>query len=414
MKKKQGFGLATGGTVVLVATFALIAGTTEKGASKTALPISTAAVEQRDINVRVEAAGSVEAVRTIEVKSRASGEVRSVLVESGDQVSEGMLLAEIDPRDVRNAYEQTAADLESARVKVQTTAAQLSRMEELRQSNAVTQQEYETAQDAAASARSALVRAQTNVELSREKLGDVTIRAPISGTVIERTVEPGQIIASATGNVSGGTTLLRIADLAQMRVRTLVDETDIGRIAAGQPAQVSVEAYPDRVFRGTVEKIEPQAIVDQNVTMFPVLVRLANPDGLLKPGMNAEVTVQVASAKHAAAVPNAALVTPRSALKAAQLMGVDEQSVQAALKGAPRSNTAIVFVKDALATEPRRVTTGLSDWDYTEIKSGLAPGEQVVLATVAQLKQNQQQDEDRMRQRAGGLVPGAGAARTGR
>lgn len=290
--------------------------------------------ERRDLNVVAEAAGLVEPIRVVEVKSKASGEVREINVETGDEVDAGTLLASIDPRDVQSSLEQAAADLESARVRLLTTDAQRSRMESLRESGVVTEQEYEASVEAAASAKAAVVRAETTLRLARERRNDVTIRAPIAGTVIERTVEPGQIIASATSNVSGGTTLFRMADLSEMQVRALVDETDIGQIQPGLPVEVTVEAYPGRTFRGDVLKIEPQAVVEQNVTMFPVLVRIDNPDGLLKPGMNAEVSIQIARRDGVVTVPNSAIVGTRDVAQAAEAVGVSVEEAQAALRSA--------------------------------------------------------------------------------
>ena len=145
----------------------------------------------------------------------------------------------------------------------------------------ITTQEFESRELEYANARAALVRAETNRDLARLRLADVTIKAPMSGTILEKLVEYGQVIQSATQNVSGGTTLFIMANLDDMRVRTLVDETDVGKLAAGLPATVSVEAFPDRTFRGHIEKIEPQAIAQQNVTMFPVIVLLDNRAGLL-------------------------------------------------------------------------------------------------------------------------------------
>ena len=115
----------------------------------------------------------------------------------------------------------------------------------------------------------------------------------MAGTIIEKTVSLGTVITSATGAFGGGTTLLKMADLSQVRVRALFNETDIGQVRPGQTATVTVDAYPDRRFTGIVEKIEPQAVIQQNVTMFPVLVNLENGEGLLKPGMNGETSVLV-------------------------------------------------------------------------------------------------------------------------
>jgi HlyD family secretion protein len=407
---------------------------------------------------------------------------------------------------VQNALSQAEADLESARVRQQTVDAQRKRMEELRASGVVTQDELETSVDASATARAALVRADTNLQLARIRRQDVTIKAPIAGTILEKTIEPGQIIASATSNVSGGTTLLKMADLSEMQVRAKVDETDIGKIQPGMEARVSLEAYPNRSFTGEVVKIEPQAVVEQNVTLFPVLIHLKNSEGLLKPGMNAEVSIEVASRNGVVAIPNTAVVSMREAGSAAAALGLDEQAVRAQLRpgggapgtgdppvaggapgagvppgaGAPSAEGApaaapspecaallermrsgggfsslsdadreklracrpagmateasfrsrsgggsgqgrggnadrrpgVIFVQQEGGPQPRRVMLGLSDWDNTEVISGLQEGEQVYLVSVAQLQQQQQQSLDRMRQRTGGVFPGAGGGGT--
>jgi HlyD family secretion protein len=354
----------------------------------------------------------------VEVKSKASGEVLSVHVETGDRVEQGQLLAEVDPRDVQNALDQAVADLESAEVQASTTEANRSRMEALRRTSAVTQQEYESAVQAAASAHAAVVRARTNLQLARERRSDVIIRAPIAGTILADNLEPGQIISSATGNVSGGTVLFTMADLSEMQVRTLVDETDIGQIQPGQSAQLTVEAYPERTFRAEVYKIEPQAVVEQNVTTFPVLVRLSNPEDLLKPGMNAEVAVEIATRRDVVVVPNGAVVTPRDASSAAAALGLDAGILAAGREsadgvagagqsGAP-TEPALVFVQRPEGVEARRVVLGVSDWENTEVVEGLEAGERVIEVSGAQLQQAQQQEQDRFRERRGGGMLGGG------
>lgn len=289
--------------------------------------IELAQIGRRDLEIRAEAAGQIEPIRVIEVKSKASGEILTLSFETGDNVERGTLLATIDPRDVQNAYDQAEADLAVAEARAETSRAQLKRVEEMRAANVVTAQELESAQLDVANQNASLIRARTNLNLARERLNDVRITAPLTGTVIEKTVEIGQIIASATGNVSGGTTLLKMADLAQMQVRSLIDETDLGRIKAGLAVQVTVEAYPDRQFRGQVLKIEPQAVIDQNVTMFPVLVMLDNNEGLLKPGMNADVVIEVATRADVVAVPNSAVVGTQDAVAAGAVLGLSEDQV---------------------------------------------------------------------------------------
>lgn len=432
--------------------------------------LTTAEASRETIEINAEATGVLEPIRTVEVKSRASGEVLEVRAQTGDRVEQGALLAEIDPRDVENAYQQAVADLEAARVRAQTTGAHRTRLDALRKSGVITQQEFETAHESAASAKAALVRAQTNLQLAREQRADSTIRAPISGTIIERTVEPGVIIASATSNVSGGTTLFKMADLSAMQVRASIDEIDIGKVAAGQAVTVRVEAFPNRTFRGEVLKVEPQAIAEQSVTMFPVLVSIPNERRLLMPGMNAEVTIQVARSRDTLTVPVGAVVPMRTARTTARLFNVSDEAMAEVLKRQPRPGQApgeaapegapepevaetpvltstvpaavgaapaenpqppaeplspelasqrpsVVFVQRADGTyEPRRVMIGLSDWDRAEVVSGLSDGEKVGLVTAVQLNQSTAERSARIRERMGGGPMGGagGGPRRGR
>jgi len=289
--------------------------------------IQTTAVVRGDLMISAEATGTVEPIRKVEVKSKASGEVLRLHVDIGDEVEPGALLAEVDPRDVRNAFDQAEADLDVARARLEISQAQLERSEELLRLGVISTQEHESRSLDFANSRATLVRAETNYELSQLRMSDVTIRAPLAGTVLEKNVEEGQVIQSASQNVSGGTTLMVMANLESMQVRTLVDETDMGGIRPGMQANVTVEAYPTRLFIGLVEKIEPQAIVQQNVTMFPVIVQLDNDSGLLRPGMNAEVEVELAQAIGVLLIPNNAVVTPQDAQPAAMVLGLDPEAI---------------------------------------------------------------------------------------
>ena len=289
--------------------------------------LQTTAVVRGDLMITAEATGTVEPIRKVEVKSKASGEVLRLHVDIGDRVEPGALLAELDPRDVRNEFDQAEADLDVARARLEISQAQLERSEELLRLGVISTQEHETRSLDFANSRANLVRAETNYELSQLRMTDVTIRAPLAGTVLEKNVEEGQVIQSASQNVSGGTTLMVMANLESMQVRTLVDETDMGDIRPGMQANVTVEAYPERRFVGVVEKIEPQAIVQQNVTMFPVIVQLDNDSGLLRPGMNAEVAVQLAQATGVLLIPNNAVVTPQDAQPAAMVLGLDPEAI---------------------------------------------------------------------------------------
>lgn len=291
-----------------------------------AIGVQSAPAEIRDLRITAEATGELEPVLKVEVKSKASGEILALHVDSGDEVEPGTLLAEVDPRDVDNAFEQAEADLAVARERMNIAEAQRDRSRDLLDVEVITAQEYESKQLEYANAQSSLVRARTNLELATLRRTDVTIRAPMAGTILEKLVEAGQVIQSATQNVSGGTTLFMMANLDDMRVRTLVDETDMGQLTSGMVATVRVEAFPDRTFQGQIEKIEPQAVVNQNVTMFPVIVLLDNRAGLLKPGMNAEVEVLVDERQQTLTVPNSGVVQPFQVAPAAEVLGLDPQT----------------------------------------------------------------------------------------
>ncbi len=276
------------------------------------------------LEILVEAAGELEPLRTVEVMSKASGEVIEVLVDTGDPVEMGTLLARIDPRDVQNDFNQAEADYEVAVERLAIAEAQLRRSESLLEAGVITEQEHEGRDLEYANARAALVRAETSQELARLRLADVTIRSPLTGTVLQKNVEEGQVISSPAGNVSGGTVLLTIADLNVMQVRTLVAEADVGRIEAQMPATVSVDAFQDRSFRGAVEKIEPQAVIEQSVVNFPVIVTLDNSEGILRPGMSANVSVLLAERPDAITLPNNAIVEFDEMAAAASVLGVPE------------------------------------------------------------------------------------------
>lgn len=284
--------------------------------------LESSGVERRTIESSVEATGTVEPVRRVEVKSQASGEILEMPVDLGDEVRQGDLLVRIDPRDEVNELEQARADLEQAEAQLEVASNRLERARALRDSGVVTAEELESAVLEHANAKSAHQRAQTRLELAKDQRDDATVRAPIAGTVITKDVEEGQIITS-TRDVTGGTTLLTMADLSEVQVRTLVDESDVGRIEPGLPVEITVEAYRDRTFRGEVEKIEPQATVEQNVTMFPVLSRIDNEEGVLRPGMNADVEIVVGRKEDVLALPNAGVKMPDEARRLVEALELD-------------------------------------------------------------------------------------------
>lgn len=396
--------------------------------------LRAAEVTRRDIVVAATAAGVIEPVTTVEVKSRASGEIIEVMVEEGDGVRAGRLLARVDPRIPTNAVMQAEADSVVARAQLDNAEAQLARAEALHRSQAITDLELETARLARATAYASLVRTRRTLEDAKIALEATEVRAAVNGVILARLVEVGSVIQSASSNVGGGAVLMRMASLDTVRVRALVDETDIGMIEPGMAVTIQVASFPNRPFRGEVERIGAESVVLQNVTMFPVLARIANLNGLLRPGMNAEVQVHIGELQNTLAVPNAALRTPEDAVAIARQLGLSADGLggnsdelnsdsargerrpggqrgdgqvgqEAAGSGMRRASLFggdyIAFVLKDGRPQPVRVLAGLTDFDFTAIRSGLEEGDSVLLLPTAGLLEDQQRRQQWARERAG-------------
>jgi HlyD family secretion protein len=293
--------------------------------------VQVAKVQLRNITIDAQATGIVEAINVVEVKSKASGMVIKMPVETGDFVKIGDLIAQVDTRDVLNGLDQAKADLQSAEESERVAAANKVVSDELYKQRVITEQENRAASLELTRAKTAILKLKASLDQAQQRFEDATVTASSAGIILEKTVAPGVVIASATGSVSGGSILVKMADLTKVRVRARFNETDIGMIRAGQTATVSVDAYPDRPFEGLVEKIEPQAVIQQNVTMFPVLITLSNEENLLKPGMNGEVSVLVDEAQSVLAVPNDAIRNARELPALATMLDLHPDTAAAML-----------------------------------------------------------------------------------
>jgi HlyD family secretion protein len=396
-------------TIVITLVLSVIAGCAQDEEVRT---WNITNVTVRNIIVAVQAAGIIEPVTTVELKSKASGEILEISAETGAVVEAGTLLVQIDKRTPRNALAQADAELEAARARRDIAKSQRDRSEKLFKSGTLNKVDVEQSILEYANSKAEVVRSEVAVENARIALDDTEVRAPIQGTVIVRNVEVGQVISSPTQDVGGGTELITMADLRYVQVRALVDETDIGKIIPNQQAIVTVAAYPNQPFNGTVLKVEPQAEDEEAVTLFAVIVTIENELGLLKPGMNAEVEVDIANRMGVPAIPTMALRTPADIVAAAMFTGIPEEDLREQLTSGgmdlpdvasgtseeteatddadksdePLSNQGYLFggkywifvMRDG---EPyaQYIRTGLTDLDYSEVVSGVTGDEQIIL-----------------------------------
>jgi HlyD family secretion protein len=301
-------------------------------APKTAT-IQTATIQRRDIIVTAEATGVIEPINIVEVKSKtASGQVMAMPIDIGYFVKPGDLIVQIDTTILHQQYLQNQADFAASEANLNVAKAQLARQNDLYKQHIIAMPDLESAQTAFASAQATDVRNKANVDLGAQALIDARVTASTVGTILTKPVSIGQVIQAGATSVSGGTVIATMADLTKVRARALVAETDIGMVKPGQLTNVVVDAFPDHPFVGKVDHIEPQATVQQNVTMFDVLIALDNSDGLLQPGMNGEVSIVADTRLDAIAVPNDAIRSPREATQAAALLGLNPDSVKAQMR----------------------------------------------------------------------------------
>ena len=358
----------------------------------------------QQLELTVEASGTVEAISSIEIKSKASGQVLFLGAEIGDFVEKGIVLARIDQRTPTNTLAQANADLEVAKVRLSNAKNQFNRSKRLHDEGNISDKAFEDVQEASSSAQAQLVRAEVFLENARIALDDTSVRSPIAGTVISRLAEVGQVITSPTSAVGGGTLLMEMADLNKVRVRALIDEIDIGKISIGQEVTLKVSAYRDKRFTGVVSKIEPMSKVDQNVTTFPVLIDIENKDNLLLIGMNTDVEIEILNEEVALSLPAGSLRTRKDIVSVAPLLGITQKDLNNFLTekvAGENFNTFIVLKQTKKGAIPAWVKVGKTDLNHVEVKSGIDQKEIVYVLPSEGLIKYQQKFSERLKGRFG-------------
>jgi len=370
---------------------------------------STAAIQRGNLIIAISSTGIIEPIQTVELKSKASGEIIEFPFEEGDPVTKGRQIVRLDPITAKNEFDQAKADLEVATVALSQAVKQTDRQKQMYDQGLISELDYENSLLAKEQANSNLIKAKTALDDAKERLSDTIIESPINGIILIKYVEEGQIIASGISAVSGGTAIAAVADMSKVSVRTSVDEVDIGQIQTGQKATVIAESYPDREFTGEVIRIHPQAKIEQNVTTFDVTIEVDNSDGLLMAGMNASVEIVAGYKENILLVPREALTDARTI---ARMIGVNpngnnsrergnlspEQQTHNSGEIRKKSNpTKMVIVIVNGQQEPKQVEIGLSNFEQAEIISGLVEGDTVLTTVTSKALQDREKFLERIR-----------------
>ncbi len=330
----------------------------------------------------VSANGIVGPIDRVEIKSKASGRIDELPVEEGDFVKKGDLICRLDQTDVQAEVDQAQADLDIAEAELKTAQNTYNRRQQLFDKGLISEEERDNSGLALAQAKGKMVRARTALDQANVRLSETIVRAPIDGVILQKYVEAGQIISSGISSVSGGTAIADIADMRFVYVQAGIDEIDVGKIRVGQEATIVAEAYPNMKFSGKIIRIAPEAVVEQSVTLFNVVIEVANKDGLLKSGMNANVEIVIVREENVLMAPTMAFSQPGE---------------EAGQKPGGPTNIREVLLKEGDQFVPREVEVGLSNFRETVITSGLKEGDILGVPMVSRLKADNQRMEERIR-----------------
>lgn len=340
-------------------------------------------VERGTFQIIVMANGVVKSIDRIEIKSKASGEIVELPVEEGDFIMQGDLIARLDQKDERAEVAQAQADLDIAKAELKQAQRTFDRRIQLFQSNLISEEEQDQIELGLAVARGKLVQATTSLDRAKERLSESVVRAPINGIILQKYVEKGQIIASGVSNVSGGTPIVDIADMSSVYIETGIDEIDIGKIQIGQFATVIAEAYPEIEFSGKILRIAPEAKIEQNVTLFDVIVEVKNNDGKLKSGMNASVEIEIVKKENV-------LLVPAITIQILDVKDLGDYQKRGA-------NVRTVLLKQEDKFIPQMVEIGLSNFKQVIILAGVEEGSILGVPMVSRLKDETDRLEERIR-----------------
>jgi HlyD family secretion protein len=280
--------------------------------------VSTARVTRGDIAETVGATGQLQAVTTVQVGTQVSGTIQELNADFNSLVRKGQVLARLDPSLFQTQIEQARAnliraeaDLERFRVALDDARTKLNRARELSEKKLIAQTELEAAEVAVRSAeaqlrsqQAAVTQSQASLQQNQVNLQHTVIESPIDGLVISRNVDVGQTVAAS---MSAPTLFVLAADLTKMQVIASLDESDVGRIRPGQLVRFRVDAFPTEEFIGTVTQVRLQPTTVQNVVTYQTVIDVPNPDLKLKPGMTANVNIEIARRANVLRVPNTAL-----------------------------------------------------------------------------------------------------------
>ena len=341
-----------------------------------------AKVDQGAIVQRVAANGTLNPVELVNVGTQISGTVLKLHVDFNQPVKAGQLLAELDPAILEAQIRQSEANLASARAVLNNAELALKRNENLKSRGFVSDGALDGLRKDVETARAQVAQIEAQISRDRTNLGYSKVRSPIDGIVVNRGIDVGQTVAASFQTP----TLFQIArDLRRMQIDTSVSEADVGPIQPGQPVRFTVDAFREQEFTAKVRMVRLNPTTQQNVVTYNVVIDVDNKDGILLPGMTAQVSIVTNRKERVLRIPAAALrFRPPEADAAAAAAAPPEKGRRASAQ-VPR----IHVIGESGALVPKEIKIGITDGRFTEVLEGLAEGDEVVVRAVAAPTNNQ-------------------------
>ena len=409
LRRRRNIIFGSAGALLLLIVGLIVASKREKP-----IPVTTEKAVRRTILQIVSATGKIQPETEVKISPEVAGEIIELPVEDGIQVKKGDLLVKIKPDSYKALLEQQEAAISAAKAtNLQQKATMLKsehdfkRAEDLFSKKLISEQEYNAAEAAYDVAKNTyesslheIERAQASSSQARDQLSKTTIYSPMDGTITVLNSKLGERLVAT--NQFAGTEVMRVADLSHMQAVVDVNENDVVNVKLGDKASIKIDAYADRKFKGVVQQIANTgkttgAGTQEEVTNFEVKIRINDHDVALRPGLSCTADIETSLVKDAVAVPMQSVtirtgdtnLSPEEIEKKKQKTAqrdkgdnsadyVNERQEKATQKEEHEKIAKVVFLKKGSKAQMVKVTTGISDDTYMEIKSGVQPGDEVI------------------------------------
>lgn len=318
-----------------------------------------AIAELGKISIVLDEVGEIKPIKEVKVKSKISGKIIKMSVDEGDYISEGEMIAIIEP-DMQQAKTLSGikTNLKMSKINLETSIRNLKSDSILYAKKLISEDELILSQNELEKAKISYNSDLEQYDLIKEQgitEADLKVTAPVSGTIIKKEVEEGEMVVSSE-SLSGGTVLVTIADLSRMIILAEINEIDIGKIAEGQKVEIGIDAFPDNDYVGKITHIAPMAKIGQNnIRVFEVKISIQNLTSELRPGMSANVTIQGKTKEGIVTVP-----------------------IQTIFQDEDENNIVYKIESDTIITS-QIVQTGINDLKKVEIIEGIAEGDTIAL-----------------------------------